>query len=197
MLARCMAGCGIAFREAFRKSIRIRVALGLPRLCNEKLDCGRSVGETACFPGGKIPMHGRCQVSLKWFFGFTLLVAALLRWSPTIWGTPPIQLRAVMMGRMTSGNDESYDPLTHYELEHALSGKGKDGSILDQIKSLKSVDISLDETVIEPPRKVPLFDSEMELRRYFYICDAACILKDGTQRRLKMRIENNHFHRLD
>jgi hypothetical protein len=142
-------------------------------------------------------MHGRFQISLKWFFGFTLLVAALLRWSPTIWGIPPIHIRQTVMGRVTSAKDDFNDPLTQGEFEFALWYRQKDGSILDQIKDLKSVNISLDEMVVEPPRKIPLFDSEMELRRYFYICDAGCILKDGTQRRLKMRIEKNHFRRLD
>ncbi len=181
----------------FARRSEDRVALGLSCPSGGKLDRGRSVGETACFTDMEIPMNGRFQISLRWFFVFTFLVAAFLRWYPTIWPTPPIQIRQPVMGRLTSVNDDFDDPLTQSEFEYALLDRKHGDAILDQIKTLKSVTISLAETVVEPPRMIPLFESEMELRRCFYICDTTCVMKDGTQRRLKIRMEKNHFHSLD
>lgn len=141
-------------------------------------------------------MNGRFQISLRCFFVVTVLFVAPLRWCQTNMESPPIQLRQRVMGRVTSPNNEEEEPLTLDEAAHVFSARIKDSSRLDPFTSVEPVKISFDETIIEPPRVVPLFECEMELRRSFYICDAICTMKDGSEQRVKFRIEKNHFHSL-
>jgi hypothetical protein len=71
----------------------------------------------------EIPRNGRFQISLKWFFGLTLLVVARLALYPMIWRDPPIQFRGVVIGRLTSANDDFDNSLTRSEFEFALTGR--------------------------------------------------------------------------
>jgi hypothetical protein len=132
-------------------------------------------------------------ISLRCFTLFVLVLGCAAGLILSHYVNAPNDLNQPILGPITSGMPRLTQPLTSEELASALARHKSDGSIIDQIVKLKSADITPTEKSVEPSRNVPLI-GQAELHRYFFICDTVCKLRDGSEQRIKIRTEKNHFH---
>ena len=141
-------------------------------------------------------MHGCSRISLRCFLAIILIAGTSIGLFLSYLINRPIDLNQNAIGYITSPAEQYDNSLTYVEFVRAFKRRQNDGSVLDSVQHIVSAEISLIESSVDPPRDIPRLGFA-ETHRDFYLCKATCVLKDGDNKKLNIKMEKNHFHLVD